>query len=90
MQACWRRRITRNDVRGIPPADGFGQGLRSHYVIDAYTPLAYSEPVIFIETPIFTRHVVEALSDDQYAKGEQTDLTPAQVKHLARYVEALK
>lgn len=25
-----------------------------------------------------------------YSKGEQTNLTPAQVKHLARYVEAQK
>ena len=95
--------------------------------------------MVFIETPIFTRQLSEALTDDQYAalqgmlmahpsgirkirwaatgrgksggvrvvyfwrvaeaqiilltiyaKNERTNLTPAQVKQLAKYVEALK
>lgn len=29
--------------------------------------MAYTGRVVFIETPIFTRHVVEALTDEQYA-----------------------
>lgn len=118
------------------------------YAIDVYMPLAYIKAVVFIETPIFTRQLLVALTDDQYAglqgmlmahpdigvlikggsgirkirwaangrgksggvrvvyfwrvaeaqimfltiyaKNEQTNLTPAQVKQLARYVEALK
>lgn len=37
------------------------------YAIDVSTPLAYRSNVVFIETPVFTRHVKEVLTDDQYA-----------------------
>ena len=36
-----------------------------------YTPLAYDRPVVFIETPIFTRLVKEALSDEDYGALQQ-------------------
>ena len=36
--------------------------------------MAYSENMIFIETPIFSRLIVELLDDDEYSKL-QVDLT---------------
>ena len=37
------------------------------YAIDAYTPMAYSRRMIFIETPVFTRQMTALVDDDDYA-----------------------
>lgn len=37
------------------------------YTIDGPTPLVYRRPVIFIETSLFTRQVLELLPDEEYA-----------------------
>jgi hypothetical protein len=46
--------------------------------------------VVFVETPTFTRRVLDLLDDEEYRllfiyrKNEQDDLAPAQVKVLRR------
>ena len=47
--------------------------------IDAYTSVAYSPFVIFIETRIFTEDVIELLSDDEYSELQ---------RHLAEHPES--
>ncbi len=47
-----------------------GHWLR-YYAIDAYTPLAYSEAMIFIETPVFTRQITALVDDDDYAEFQR-------------------
>ena len=42
-------------------------GRHPRYTIDGHTPLVYSRPVIFIETSLFTRQVLELLPDEEYA-----------------------
>ena len=57
--------------------------------------------MVFIETLVFTKQVAEVLTDEHwrvtesqimmltmYAKNEQTNLTAAQVKQLAKLVES--
>jgi hypothetical protein len=55
--------------------------------------------VVFIETPIFTQLVKAVLTDEAYGQFQRwlaanpdagADLTPAQVKQLAKHAEALK
>ncbi len=35
-------------------------------MLDKYTPMAYICPMLIIETPVFTKRVLEALTDDEY------------------------
>ncbi len=44
--------------------------------------------MVIIETSIFTRRVLELLTDDEYryAKNERDDLSPAQLKILQQIV----
>jgi len=39
---------------------------RSAYAIGASAPEAYSRPVVFLETPVFTRRIKELVDDDEY------------------------
>jgi hypothetical protein len=41
------------------------------YAIDVYTPLTYSAPVLFIESPVFTADVRDLLSDEEYSELQQ-------------------
>lgn len=49
------------------------------YAIDACAPLAYNVPVIFIETPLFTKRITEIVSDEDYSEFQ---------KFLAEHPEA--
>ena len=37
-------------------------------MLDAYTPMAYTMNVQFIETSVFTRQVTSLLTDDEYSQ----------------------
>lgn len=50
---------------------------------DLYTPLTYSHFMEFIETPIFTRLVLELLPDDEYRTDKETGILRELVKELA-------
>lgn len=41
----------------------------------------------FIETSVFTRRILELLSDDEFRKNERDDLTPEQIRILRQIVE---
>ncbi len=34
--------------------------------IGGHTPLAYNQPLIFIETPVFTRQIKDLVDDEEY------------------------
>ncbi len=38
------------------------------WAIDFYTPMAYNITMIFLETSVFTKRIVECLSDTEYAE----------------------
>ena len=45
---------------------------RSHHVSCAHTPVAYNKTSLeFIETPVFTRQILQLMSDDEYAAMQQ-------------------
>ena len=37
---------------------------------DDYPPLAYILPVVFLETPVFTRRIKELVDDDRYRQSQ--------------------
>ncbi|HLI18255.1 MAG TPA: hypothetical protein VKV22_08295 [Rhodanobacteraceae bacterium] len=54
--------------RGMP-----SQRSHSWYAIDVRMPLTYNDAMIFIETSVFTRQVLELLTAEEYAEF-QSDL----------------
>lgn len=58
----------------LAPDDPRWMGLNwgaSRYAIDVCTPMVYSLPMVFIETPVFTGQVIELLTDEEYGRFQQ-------------------
>jgi hypothetical protein len=70
-------RLQAHDLRTPSTSESIAEATPLTY----YTPLAYGRPVVYIETPIFTRLVKEAL---------RSNPTPAQAKQLAMQLKELK